>query len=334
MAMSLMNKLTRAFGVQDMTVGRPMDTLITFSVPLLIGNFAQQLYNTVDSIIVGQYIGDTALAAVGTSGPILNLMLVLFMGIATGASILSAQFFGAKDRPTLSKLVGSTFFLTLFSGILMSVIGFFASGFLIGLVHPPENVGTGAVIYLQIIFIGMLGAAAYNILSGVLRGMGDSVYPLIFLVIACLLNIFLDILFVRSFHMGIAGVAWATIIAQAISGILCLIRLLRMSDTITCLRDGVYIDTVKSSEIDEDGLKKLMVGREVTGDYYRSDYGEKVSDEVVLSVENVTVPGQIHDVSFKLHKGEILGFGGLSESGMHLRRAKVRLKMFIGKREK
>ena len=94
-------------------------------------------------------------------------------------------------------------------------------------------------------------------------------------------------------------------------------EVLRMSDTITCLRDGVYIDTVKSSEIDEDGLKRLMVGREVTGDYYRSDYGEKVSDEVVMTVENVSVPGQIHDISFKLHKGEILGFGGLSESGMH-----------------
>ena len=94
-------------------------------------------------------------------------------------------------------------------------------------------------------------------------------------------------------------------------------EVLRMSDTITCLRDGVYIDTVKSSEIDEDGLKRLMVGREVTGDYYRSDYGEKVSDEVVLTVDNVSVPRQIHDVSFKLHKGEILGFGGLSESGMH-----------------
>lgn len=94
-------------------------------------------------------------------------------------------------------------------------------------------------------------------------------------------------------------------------------EVLRMSDTITCLRDGVYIDTVKSSEIDEDGLKKLMVGREVTGDYYRSDYDEKVSDEVVLTVKNVTVPGQIRNVSFELHKGEILGFGGLSESGMH-----------------
>ena len=94
-------------------------------------------------------------------------------------------------------------------------------------------------------------------------------------------------------------------------------EILRLSDTITVLRDGVYIDTVKSKDIDEEGLKKLMVGREVTGDYYRADYGEKVSDEVVMSVRNVTVPGSIYDVSFDLHKGEILGFGGLSESGMH-----------------
>ena len=94
-------------------------------------------------------------------------------------------------------------------------------------------------------------------------------------------------------------------------------EILRLSDTITILRDGVYIDTVKSKDIDEEGLKKLMVGREVTGDYYRADYGEKVSDEVVMSVRNVTVPGSIYDVSFDLHKGEILGFGGLSESGMH-----------------
>ena len=235
--MKPMEKFTRLFGVQDMTVGRPLDTLIAFSIPLLIGNFAQQLYNTVDSIIVGQYIGDTALAAVGTSGPILNLMLVLFMGISTGASILAAQYFGARDRATLSKLVGSTFFLVLFSGILMSVLGYLLTGFLVGLVNPPENVAAGAIIYLRIIFIGMTGAAAYNILAGVLRGMGDSVYPLIFLVIACVLNIILDIVFVRNFGWGIAGVAWATIIAQAISGILCTIRLLHMKSHIDVNRE-------------------------------------------------------------------------------------------------
>ena len=242
--MKVMEKLSSLFGVQDMTTGKPMDTLIAFSIPLLIGNFAQQLYNTVDSIIVGQYIGDTALAAVGTSGPILNLMLVLFMGISTGASILSAQFFGAKDKKTLSRLVGSTFFLILASGIFMSVLGFVSTRFLVSLVRPPENVSAGAVIYLQIIFIGMTGAAAYNILSGVLRGMGDSVYPLIFLIVSCITNIVLDIVFVKNFGWGIAGVAWATIIAQGISGVLCTIRLLRMKDQLDLSRSVFIPDKV------------------------------------------------------------------------------------------
>lgn len=166
------------FGVQDMTIGRPMDSLIRFSIPLLIGNLAQQLYNTVDSIVVGQYIGDTALAAVGTAGPILNLLLVLFMGIATGASILSAQYFGAHDRETLSRVVGASILLTLISGLLMSVVGYLLSPWLMSLVSPPADVLEGAVIYLQIIFIGILGGAAYNILAGVLRGLGDSLMPL------------------------------------------------------------------------------------------------------------------------------------------------------------
>ena len=230
--MAVMTRLKEFFGVQDMTVGSPMRKLVQFSIPLLIGNLAQQLYNTVDSIVVGKYIGDTALAAVGTAGPILNLLLVLFMGIATGASIQASQFFGAKDRDTLSRVVGTTIVLTVVSGLVVMVIGYFASPFLIGLMTPPADVGEGAVIYLKIIFLGIIGGGAYNILSGVLRGIGDSVYPLLYLVLACVLNIILDILFVARFGMGVAGVAWATIIAQAISGALCLIRLVRMKEII------------------------------------------------------------------------------------------------------
>ncbi len=218
------------FGVQDMTVGDPTRGIVRFSVPLLIGNFAQQLYNTADSIIVGNYIGDTALAAVGTAGPIMNLLFVLFMGISTGASILSAQFFGAKDRARLSRTVGSTIFLTLASGVLMMLAGYFLSPLLIGIMNPPPDVGAGSVTYLQIIFLGILGTAAYNILSGVLRGMGDSVAPLCYLVAACLLNIVLDLLLVRG--MGIAGAALATIISQFLSGFLCLLRLVRMKSVI------------------------------------------------------------------------------------------------------
>ena len=239
-----MSRFRSLFGTQDMTVGRPLTVLARFSVPLLIGNFTQQLYNTVDSIIVGQYIGDTALAAVGTAGPILNLLLVLFMGIATGAGILSSQYFGARDRATLSRTVGNTMLLTLGSGLFMSLLGYLATPFLVGLTNPPQDVADGAVIYLQIIFIGFLGGGAYNILSGVLRGMGDSVYPLIYLVIASLLNIVLDLVFVANFGMGIAGVAWATIIAQAVSGALCVIRILRMRDQIDLNRDTMRPDKI------------------------------------------------------------------------------------------
>ena len=137
------------FGVQDMTVGRPMDSLVRFSIPLLVGNLAQQLYNTVDSIVVGQYIGDTALAAVGTAGPILNLLLVLFMGIATGASILSAQYFGAHDRETLSRVVGASILLTVISGLFMTFVGYSLSPWLMSLVSPPADVLEGAVVYLR-----------------------------------------------------------------------------------------------------------------------------------------------------------------------------------------
>ncbi len=240
--MSALTGIKEFFGVQDMTTGKPMSKLIQFSLPLLIGNLAQQLYNTVDSIVVGKYIGDTALAAVGTAGPILNLLLVLFMGVATGASIMASQYFGAKDRYSLSRVVGSTIMLTLFSGLLMMAVGWFASPLLISLVAPPADVAEGAVIYLRIIFLGIVGGGAYNILSGVLRGIGDSFYPLVYLIIACLLNIVLDILFVAQFNMGVAGVAWATIIAQAISGALCLIRLVRMKELIDVNRTTLIPD--------------------------------------------------------------------------------------------
>ena len=237
-----MNKdyIRQMFGTQDMTVGTPMSVLIRFSVPLLVGNLAQQLYNTVDSIIVGKYIGDTALAAVGTAGPIFTLLLALLMGIATGAGILSAQYFGAKDRNLLGRVVGSSFFLILSSGVLMTVVGYFFSGAMIHMIHPPEEVERGATIYLQIIFLGYIGNSAYNILAGVLRGMGDSFYPLVYLVAACLLNILLDLLLVR--NMGIAGVALATILAQALSGTLCVIRILRMKDTLELNRETLKPD--------------------------------------------------------------------------------------------
>ena len=221
----LTKKLRALFGAQDMTVGSPMSCLLKFSVPLLIGNLAQQLYNTVDAIVIGNSAwGDQGLAAVGLAGPIVNLLLVLFMGISTGASILSAQYFGAKDRPTLNRCVGASLFLIVVSGLIMMAAGYFLSPALIGMTTPPSpEVGQGATDYLQIFFLGIIGSGMYNIISGILRGLGDSMMPLLFLVVACVLNIFLDLAFVDS--MGVAGVALATIIAQGVSAVLCLWRL-------------------------------------------------------------------------------------------------------------
>lgn len=202
-----MSKLSEFFGAQDMTVGSPVRCLVQFSIPLLIGNFAQQLYNTVDSIVVGRYVGDSALAAVGASGPLMNLLLVLFMGISTGATIMVSQYFGAGQRTLLSRATGTTLTLTLLSGIFVMIAGPLLTRPLMTLLDTPAEIYEMACSYLTIIFLGIVGCAYYNIVSGMLRGLGDSVMPLIFLIVACGLNIVLDLLFVAVFRWGVAGVA-------------------------------------------------------------------------------------------------------------------------------
>ena len=223
-------RLSALFEAQDMTQGSPMGNLARFSVPLLIGNMAQQLYSTADSIVVGNYVGDGALAAVGASNPILNLLLVLFMGISVGATVMVSQYFGAKDRDKLSATVGTTITATFVASVFIMIVGPLVTRPIMSLLGTPEDIFEDACIYLVIIFAGIIGSGYYNILSGVLRGLGDSVMPVIFLIIACLLNIGLDIWFVAGFHWGVAGAAIATIISQVVSGALCLIRLLKMRD--------------------------------------------------------------------------------------------------------
>lgn len=231
--MCMAGKLSSMFGAQDMTQGSPVGNLVKFSVPLLIGNLAQQLYSTVDSIVVGNYVGDGALAAVGASGPILNLLLVLFMGISVGASIMVSQYYGAGERDNLSETVGTTITATLVSSIFIMVLGPLITRPVMALLDTPADIYEMSCTYLVILFAGIIGCAYYNIISGILRGLGDSIMPLIFLIVACVLNIILDIWFVAGFQMGVAGVAWATIIAQAVSGALCLWRLMRMKDVLT-----------------------------------------------------------------------------------------------------
>lgn len=237
-----MNKLKRFFGAQDMTQGTPLSCLIAFSVPLLIGNLAQQMYNTVDSIIVGQYVGDSALAAVGASGPILNLLLLLFMGISTGAGILVSQYFGAHRQKELETTVGTCLTLTFIASLIIMVVGTAIVEPLMTLLGTPPDVHDMAVDYLTIISLGIIGTAYYNIGSGILRGLGDSFSPLLYLIVACVLNIFLDLLFVIKFDMAAAGVALATVVAQAISAVLCVWKIVHMTNILRIRKKDLVPD--------------------------------------------------------------------------------------------
>ena len=239
---SILASVKKAFAPRDMTVGKPMTELILFSLPLLIGNFAQQLYNTVDAVVVGHYIGDNALGAVGLTNAILNLMLALFMGVATGASIVVSQYFGAKDRNQLSNAVGTIIVVTFWAGLITTVVGVLASRPLLVLLGTPEEMLPMSAAYLEILFAGIIGCAYYNILGGILRGLGDSLSPLVYLLLATVLNIVLDIVFVTSFGMTTDGVALATVIAQSVSAVFCYLRLTRMVDVLDVNRKTVRLN--------------------------------------------------------------------------------------------
>lgn len=225
-----MEQIKKLFQATDMTEGTPWKKIVIFTIPMLLGNIAQQLYSTVDSIVVGKYVGDNALAAVGSAGPILNLLLVLFIGISMGASIMVAQFFGAKQREELSYTIGNCIVLTAIAVVIVMVLSLFVTRPLLELLKTPDSIINWCESYLLISFLGSVGSAYYNILSGILRGLGDAFTALIYLLVATVLNIVLDILFVAQFDMGVSGVAWATIIAQAVSAVLCFIRLAKLTD--------------------------------------------------------------------------------------------------------
>jgi len=214
-----------------MTEGVIWKQLLLFALPLLLGNLFQQFYNTVDSIVVGNYIGANALASVGASTPIVNLMVGMFTGLGTGAGVVIAQFFGAKDHKGVHDGVHTTIALCLVSGLVMAVVGVGLSPTILRLLDTPAEIMEGSVTYLQIYFMGVMALMIYNMGSGILRAVGDSRTPLYFLMVSSVVNILLDLLFVIKIQMGVAGVAWATLIAQAISACLVLIRLMTSTES-------------------------------------------------------------------------------------------------------
>lgn len=226
----MLARLKKLFAPIDMTEGKPGKQIVAFAIPMLIGNIAQQMYNTVDSIIVGRFVGDNALAAVGSAGPILNLLLVLFVGISVGAGIMVSQYLGAKQREELSRTIGCCITMTFIASLLIMIITPLVSKPLLRLLNTPDSIIDWCNSYLIILFVGVAGCAFYNILGGILRGLGDSVSALVYLLVATVINIILDYIFVAFFGMGVAGVALATVIAQAVSAILSFWKLCRMKD--------------------------------------------------------------------------------------------------------
>lgn len=205
--------------VKDMTVGSPVKLILTFMIPLVIGNIFQQFYNMVDSMIVGKYVGADALAAVGATGSLNFLFFSLCAGMANGIGITMSQHFGAGDEDTVKKTIINAAFLMVVCGLLMGTLGFTLTYPALRLLNTPANIIDSAAVYMRIMSAGVLAVAFYNCIAAMLRALGDSKTPLYFLVIASIINVGLDLLFVRKFDMGVAGVGIATIISQLISGI-------------------------------------------------------------------------------------------------------------------
>ncbi len=235
----------------DMTDGNIWKHIIVFSLPLLLGSVFQQLYNTVDTWVLGRYVSDQAFSAVGTVGPIINMLIGFFTGLASGAGVVISQYYGAKRYDKVSEAVRTSALITLVCGVLLSVLGIVTVPYMLNMMNTPESVFFEAKSYLTIYFAGMIGLMVYNMGAGILRAIGDSKKPFYFLTCSALINIALDLLFVLVFNMGVEGVAYATVIAQGCSAVLVVITLLSHKG---CIRlTSPYLD------FDASILKKIVI---------------------------------------------------------------------------
>lgn len=211
---------------KDMTVGTPWKLILQVSLPTALGLIFQQLYGLADTVIVGRFLGVNALAAVGATGSLSFLIIGFMQGMCSGISIPVAQYFGAQNKEELQKSVANGVWVSMVLGAIVTVITVLGTDWILTIMKTPENIFVDAVDYIRIIFLGCLATVLYNLTAGYLRALGDSRTPLIFLVIASALNVGLDLLFILAFHMGVSGAAWATVLAQLISGLLCLAYIL------------------------------------------------------------------------------------------------------------
>ena len=233
-----------------MTEGSIIKQVILFSLPLMLGNVFQMLYNTVDSIVVGNYVGKEALAAVGSTTIIVNMLVMFFNGFSVGASVVIGQSFGARNEKKLHTAVETTMLMTFIACILFTMIGVFGVKPMLRFMDTPDDVFSDATTYLTIYFLGLSGLLIYNMGSGILRAVGDSTRPLLFLILTSVLNTVLDLVFVIWLKLGIAGVSIATIISQAVSAVLILVLLTRSKE--------IYRLSWKDLRIDKFILKQIF----------------------------------------------------------------------------
>lgn len=217
---------------KDLTSGSPTRLILTYSVPLLIGNIFQQLYSMADTIIVGKCIGVEALAAVGATGGLSFLIIGFLIGLTSGFAVIAAQKFGAKDIEGLRQSVGTSIILCTVTTIVLTALSLLTSEPLLRLMNTPDDIMVDALKYINVIFIGTVCTVFYNMIACILRALGDSKTPLYFLIVSSVLNIVLDLVFILTFHMGVAGAAWATVISQGVAGGLCLFYTLKKYSTL------------------------------------------------------------------------------------------------------
>lgn len=234
----------------DLIHGKIWKAILWFSIPMLVGNLFQQLYNTVDSYVVGNYVSSGALAAVGQSTPIINTLVGFFTGLATGAGVVIAQYYGGNIISKMKKAIHTSVALTLILCVLFTFLGVSLSYKILVLIGSPKSVMTPATLYLRIYFGGISFVCIYNMGSGILRAIGDSKTPLYYLIVASIINIILDFVFVLGLDMGVAGAGWATFVAQGISALLVVIKLLRSKED--------YRVNIKDIRIDVPILKKII----------------------------------------------------------------------------
>ena len=226
----------------DMTVGKPMKMLLNFTIPVFLGNVFQQLYSMADAGIVGKFVGTRGLAAVGATGTITFLIIGFLMGLTTGFTVLTSQKFGAGRMDEMRKTVGNAAILSAVIAVVMTAVSLLGMHRLLVFMHTPEDIFDGAYGYIMIICAGIVTQVLYNLVSSILRALGNSKTPLYFLILAAGLNIVLDLVFIIFFHWGASGAAWATVISQGVSGVLCLVYMWKAVPELKMKREDWYFD--------------------------------------------------------------------------------------------